>query len=142
MIVSMKENVFIGFKKFILKGNVIDMAVGVVIGVAFGNVVNALVKDLITPLIGAFGGSPDFSGLFFTINHSKFMVGDFINSVISFLTISATIYFAIVLPTNKLTEKIKSGKKVDPTDKTCPECLSSIPLKARKCKFCGSVTKV
>lgn len=130
-----------GFKKFILKGNVIDMAVGVVVGVAFGNVVTALVKDLITPLIGAFGGTPDFSGIFFTINHSKFMVGDFINSVISFLTISATIYFAVVLPTNKLMEKINSGKKVDSTEKTCSECLSLIPLKAKKCKFCGSVVK-
>lgn len=130
-----------GFKKFILKGNVIDMAVGVVVGVAFGNVVTALVKDLITPLIGAFGGTPDFSGIFFTINHSKFMVGDFINSVVSFLTISTTIYFAVVLPTNKLVEKMKSGKKVVSTDKTCPECLSLIPLQAKKCKFCGSVVK-
>lgn len=130
-----------GFKKFILKGNVIDMAVGVVVGVAFGNVVAALVKDLVTPLIGAFGGAPDFSGIFFTINNSKFMVGDFINSVVSFLTISTTIYFIVVLPTNKLTEKMKSSKKVIPTDKTCPECLSLIPLKAKKCRFCGSVVK-
>lgn len=130
-----------GFKKFILKGNVVDMAVGVVVGVAFGNVVTALVKDLITPLIGAFGGTPDFSGIFFTINHSKFMVGDFINSVVSFLTISATIYFAVVLPTNKLMEKMKVGKEIGLKEKTCPECLSSIPLQAKKCKFCGSVVK-
>ncbi len=130
-----------GFKKFILKGNVVDMAVGVVVGVAFGNVVTALVKDLITPLIGAFGGTPDFSGIFFTINKSKFMVGDFLNSIISFLTISTTIYFAVVLPTNKLIKKVKSKKSESPTEKTCPECLSLIPLKAKKCKFCGSAVK-
>jgi len=136
---SLKSNdVFNGFKKFILKGNVVDMAVGVVVGVAFSNVVTALVKDLITPLIGAFGGTPDFSGIYFTINNSKFMVGDFINAIVSFLTISATIYFAVVLPTNKLMEKMNAKKTVTPTEKTCPECLSSIPAKAKKCKFCGS----
>lgn len=128
-----------GFKKFILKGNAIDMAVGVVVGVAFSNVVNALVKDLITPLIGAFGGTPDFSGIFFTINNSKFMLGDFINAVVSFLTISATIYFGVVLPSNKLMETIK-GKK-EPNEKKCPECLSNVPIKAKRCKFCGSVIK-
>jgi large conductance mechanosensitive channel len=130
-----------GFKKFILKGNVVDMAVGVVVGVAFGNVVTALVKDLITPLIGAFGGTPDFSGIFFTINKSKFMVGDFLNSIISFLTISTTIYFAVVLPMNRLMRKNKSKKTEAPTEKICPECLSLIPLKAKKCKFCGSTVK-
>lgn len=125
-----------GFKKFILKGNVVDMAVGVVVGVAFGNVVNALVKDIITPFIGAFGGTPDFSNIYFTINQSKFMIGDFINAVISFLTISATIYFFIVLPMNKLVE-IKKPKKTEPTEKICPECLSKVPFKAKRCKFCG-----
>ncbi len=129
-----------GFKKFILKGNVIDMAVGVVVGVAFGNVVSALVKDIITPFIGAFGGAPDFSNIYFTINNSKFMVGDFINAVVSFLTISATIYFFIVLPMNRLME-VKKAKKTEPTDKVCPECLSKIPFKAKKCKFCGSDLK-
>jgi large conductance mechanosensitive channel len=131
-------NMLNGFKKFILKGNAVDMAVGVVVGVAFSNVVTALVEDLITPLIGAFGGSPDFSGIFFTINHSKFMIGDFINSIFSFLTVSATIYFAVVLPTNKLMEKMNAKKTVTLTEKTCPECLSFIPVKAKKCKFCGS----
>ncbi len=125
-----------GFKSFILKGNVVDMAVGVVIGVAFGNVVTALVKGLITPLIGAFGGTPDFSGIFFTINGSKFMVGEFINAFISFLTIATTIYFTVVLPMNKLMEKMKSGKTESPSEKACPECLSLIPVKAKKCKFC------
>lgn len=125
-----------GFRNFIMKGNVVDMAVGVVIGVAFGNVVTAFVKDLVTPLIGAFGGTPDFSGFFFEINNSKFMVGDFINSIISFLTIAGVIYFAVVLPMNKVTEKMNSGKSSDPTEKSCPECLSLIPVKARRCKFC------
>ena len=125
-----------GFKDFILKGNVVDMAVGVVIGVAFGTVVTAFVKDLVTPLIGAFGGTPNFSGIFFTVNHSKFMVGDFINSLIAFLSIAAVIYFAVVTPMNKIGEKMKSGKSVDPTEKACPECLSLIPIKAKRCKFC------
>jgi large conductance mechanosensitive channel len=128
-----------GFKNFIMKGNVVDMAVGVVIGVAFGNVVTALVKDLVTPLIGAIGGTPNFSAISFTVNNSKFMIGEFINSLISFLTISAVIYFAVVMPMSKIIEKMKSGKSVDPTDKTCPECLSLIPLKAKRCKFCTSV---
>lgn len=127
-----------GFKDFIMKGNVVDMAVGVVIGIAFGNVVTAFVKDLVTPLIGAFGGTPDFSGIAFTINNSKFMVGDFINSLISFLTIAAVIYFAVVIPMNKMMEKMKSGKTEDPTEKACPQCLSLIPIKAKRCKFCSA----
>ena len=128
-----------GFKDFIMKGNVVDMAVGVVIGVAFGGVVTAMVKDLVTPLIGAFGGTPDFSGIYFTINNSKFMIGDFFNALISFLTVSAVIYFAVVMPMNKITEKMKSGKSVDPTEKACPECLSLVPVKAKRCKFCTAV---
>jgi large conductance mechanosensitive channel len=128
-----------GFKDFIMKGNVVDMAVGVVIGVAFGSGVAALVKDLVTPLIGIFGGTPDFSSVFFTINRSKFMIGDFVNSLISFLTISAVIYFAVVLPMNKLTKRLKSGKSEDPTEKACPECLSLIPIKAKRCKFCTAI---
>lgn len=128
-----------GFKEFILKGNVVDMAVGVVIGVAFGNVVTAAVKDLVTPLIGALGGTPDFSGLSFSINNSKFMYGDFINSIISFLSIAAVIYFAVIVPMNRLMKKINSGKSVDPTEKACPECLSLVPVAAKRCKFCTSV---
>lgn len=130
-----------GFKNFIMKGNVVDMSVGVVVGVAFGNVVTAMVKDIITPIIGALGGTPDFSGIVFTINNSKFMVGDFINSLISFLTIAGVIYFAVVMPMNKLMEKMRSGKSVDPTDKSCPECLSQIPIKAKRCKFCTAVVE-
>ncbi len=130
-----------GFKNFIMKGNVVDLAVGVVVGVAFGNVVTALVKDLVTPLIGAFGGTPDFSGFFFTINNSKFMVGDFLNALISFLTVSGVIYFAVIVPMNKMMARMNSGKTTDPTEKACPECLSLIPIKAKKCKFCTSVIK-
>lgn len=130
-----------GFKEFIMKGNVVDMAVGVVVGVAFGNVITALVADLITPFIGAFGGTPDFAGLSFTINNSKFMVGDFLNALVSFLTIAAVIYFAVILPMNKMAEKLKSGKTEDPTEKACPECLSLIPIKAKRCKFCTTVLK-
>lgn len=134
------------FKKFLFKGNIVDMAVGVVVGVAFGNVVSAMVRDLITPLIGALGGTPDFSGISFTINNSRFMVGDFLNAVISFLTISTTIYFAVVLPSSKIMEKVgkgkaTKGKSVAVTEKTCPECLSLIPSKARRCRFCGSVVR-
>jgi large conductance mechanosensitive channel len=125
-----------GFKNFILKGNVVDMAVGVVIGVAFGNVVSAFVKDLVTPLIGAFGGTPDFSSLFFAVHGSKFMIGEFINSLISFLAIAAVIYFAVVMPMSTILEKMQSGKSEDPTEKTCPECLSLIPMKAKRCKYC------
>jgi large conductance mechanosensitive channel len=128
-----------GFKEFILKGNVVDLAVGVVVGVAFGNVVSSLVKDLVTPLIGALGGTPDFSGISFVVNHSKFMVGDFIGSFISFLTISAIVYFAVMLPMNKITERLRKGKSEDPTEKVCPECLSLIPIKAKRCKFCTAV---
>lgn len=130
-----------GFRDFIMKGNVVDMAVGVVVGVAFGNVVNALVADLVTPLIGVFGGTPDFSRLQFTINNSKFMVGDFLNALISFLTVSAVIYFGVVLPTNKAMEKLRGGKSKNPTEKVCPHCLSLIPIKATKCKFCTSSIK-
>lgn len=130
-----------GFKEFILKGNVVDMAVGVVVGVAFGNVITAIVKDFVTPLIGAFGGTPDFSGVSFMINGSKFLVGDLLNALISFLSIVAVIYFAVVLPMNKLMQKLNSGKTDDPTEKPCPECLSLIPIKAKRCKFCTSVVE-
>lgn len=130
-----------GFRDFIMRGNVIDLAVAVVIGGAFSQIVNALVKDIITPFIGALGGKPDFSGVSFTINNSKFLVGDFLNAVISFTIISAVIYFFIVLPMGKIMAKVKSGEKVEPTEKTCPQCLSSIPIRAKRCKFCTSAVK-
>ncbi len=127
------------FRQFIMKGNVVDLAVGVVIGVAFGAVVTGLVKDLITPLIAAIGGKPDFSALTFTINNSKFLYGDFINLVISFLVIAAVIFFLVVKPINKLQERMARSKTPEsPTDKKCPECLSEIPIAAKRCKYCTS----
>lgn len=130
-----------GFKKFIFKGNVVDMAIGVVVGVAFGEVVTSMVKDLITPLISVVGGKPDFSSYYFTINDTKFMYGEFINSLIAFLTISGVIYFAVVAPMNKIMKSIEGGKSQDPSDKSCPECLSIIPVKAKRCKFCTAQVK-
>jgi large conductance mechanosensitive channel len=132
---------FAGFKKFIFKGNVVDMATGVVIGVAFGEVVSAMVKDLITPLVGVFGGEPDFSSYYFAVNGSKFMYGDFLNSLLSFIMISGVIYFAVVMPMNKIMKKIDEGKNQDPSDKSCPECLSVIPVKAKRCKYCTAQVK-
>ena len=126
-----------GFKQFILRGNAVDLAVGVVVGAAFGSIVNALVKDLFTPLITAIAKLPDFSGLFFTVNGSKFLYGDFLNSLISFLIIAATVYFLVVLPINKLTAKMKKEPPQDPTTKKCPTCLSDIPKEAKRCAFCA-----
>lgn len=130
-----------GFKQFILKGNAVDLAVGVVVGVAFGSVVTALVKDIINPIIGVFGGTPDFSSFSFTINKSEFLIGDFLNSLLSFLITSGVVYFFVVLPMNKLTALTKKGKPVDPTTQKCPECLSVIPLEAKRCAFCTTVLK-
>jgi large conductance mechanosensitive channel len=127
-----------GFKEFVLKGNVVDLAVGIVVGVAFGGVVTALVKDMITPLIAAVGGTPDFSALHFTVNNSKFMIGDFLNALLSFVINAAVIYFLVVLPMNKLKALSKKGKPLDPTTKRCPECLSEIPIAAKRCAFCTS----
>jgi large conductance mechanosensitive channel len=128
-----------GFKQFIFRGNVLDLAVAVVMGVAFGAVIAALVKDLITPLIAAFVGKPDFSAIEFTVNGSRFPIGDFINSVVSFILIAAAVYFFIVLPVNKVLERMRRGEAApDPTTKKCPECLSDIPIAARRCAFCTS----
>jgi large conductance mechanosensitive channel len=129
-----------GFKQFILKGNVVDLAVAVVIGSAIGNLVTSLVKGIIFPLIGSFGGWPDFSTLTFTFNNSKFLIGDFLNALMSFLIIAAVIYFFIAVPINKLAEIAKVTKPA-PADKTCSECLSLIPSKARRCKFCTAIQK-
>jgi len=127
-----------GFKKFILRGNVVDMAVGVVIGAAFGGVVTALTKDLLTPLIAAVVGKPDFSALHFTINGTLFPIGDFINTCVSFLLIAAAIYFFVVTPVNALVARMHRGEvPPDPTTKKCPECLSEIPIDARRCAHCA-----
>jgi len=126
-----------GFKQFILRGNVVDLAVGVVIGAAFGKIVEALVKDVLTPLIGAIAKIPDFSNVFFTINDSKFMIGDFINALISFVIVAASIYFLVVVPINALVTRSKRDKvPADPTTKKCPECFSEIPLEATRCAHC------
>ncbi len=127
-----------GFKAFLLRGNVVDLAVGVVIGIAFAAVVTAFVKDLVTPLIAALGGKPDFSTLYFTVNNSKFLYGDFINAIIAFIIIAAVIYFFVVLPTNGLVARSRKEPPADPTTKKCPECLREIPIDARKCAFCTS----
>jgi len=130
-----------GFRDFILKGNVVDLAVAVVVGGAFGAIVTALVKDLITPLIAAIGGNPDFSGIYFTLNNSKFMIGDFLNSLVSFLLIAAAIYFLVVVPMQKIAERRKPAEVIEPTEIACPECLSMIPKEAKRCKFCTAVVK-
>jgi large conductance mechanosensitive channel len=127
-----------GFRDFILRGNVVDLAVAVVIGAAFGAVVTAFVKDLLTPVIAAIGGQPDFSALDFTINGSRFLYGDFINTVISFVIIAAVVYFLVVLPVNRLMELRKSTEPEGPLTRECPFCLSKVPLKASRCAFCTS----
>ena len=128
-----------GFRQFLLRGNVVDLAVGVVIGVAFGAMVTAFVKDLLTPLIAALVGKPDFSGLKFTVNNSTFLYGDFINAVLAFLLVSAAVYYFVVLPVNALVARMrKAPAPADPTTKKCPECLSEIPIDARRCAFCAS----
>jgi large conductance mechanosensitive channel len=128
-----------GFRQFMLRGNVIDLAVAVVIGGAFGAVVNSFVKDLITPFIAAIVGKPDFSAIAFEINSSKFLVGDFCNALVSFLLVGAAVYFFVVVPVNALTARVRRGEAPpDPTSKKCPECLSEIPIAARRCAFCAS----
>ena len=126
-----------GFKEFLLRGNVIDMAVGIVVGAAFGTVVSAFVKDLLTPFIAAVVRKPDFSNIAFTINSSRFMVGDFVNQLISFLLIAGAVYFAVVMPVTKLMARLKPAPA--PTTKPCPECLSEIPIMARRCAHCASL---
>lgn len=138
----MLKETFLGFKQFILKGNAVDLAVGIVIGASFSAVVNALVKDLITPFIAAIGGEPDFSMISFTINNSKFLIGDFLNVFIAFVINAAVIYFLVVTPMNRFLANVQKNKKtLDPTSKKCTECLSEIPLGARRCAFCTSVQK-
>ena len=127
-----------GFKKFILRGNVVDMAVGVVIGAAFGGVVTALTKDLLTPMIAAVVGKPDFSAISFKMGDTLFPIGDFINAAVSFLLIAAAVYFFVVTPVNALVARMrKDPAPADPTTKKCPECLSEIPIDAKRCAHCA-----
>ncbi|MCE9628604.1 MAG: large conductance mechanosensitive channel protein MscL [Candidatus Vogelbacteria bacterium] len=125
------------FKTFLLRGNVVDLAVGVVIGAAFGTIVTALVSDLLTPLIAAIAKVPDFSGLYFTLNGSQFMYGHFINTLISFLLVAGSVFFFVVKPMNVLIAKSRKEPSVDPTTKKCKECLSEIPLEAKRCSHCA-----
>src|SRR6202162_161474 len=121
-----------GFRTFLVRGNVVGLAVGVVIGVAFGTVVTAFVKDLMTPLIAALFGKPDFASLTFTVNNSKFLYGDFINAVISFVIVAVVIYFFVIAPFTALVARFHKEPPADPTTKKCPECMSEIPIEARR----------
>lgn len=125
------------FKAFVLRGNVLDLAVAVVIGAAFGAVITALVKDLVTPLIAAIFGKPDFSALTFTVNNSKFLYGEFINAVIAFLLIALAVFFFIVQPVNALIARTRREPPAEPDTKKCAECLSVIPAAASRCAFCA-----
>lgn len=127
-----------GFKQFLLRGNVVDMAVGIVIGAAFGTVVSGFVKDLLTPLIAAIVKQPDFSGMLFTINGSKFLYGEFINALLSFLIVAAAVYFFVVVPVNALIARARKEPPADPTTKKCTECRSEIAIDAKRCAFCTS----
>jgi large conductance mechanosensitive channel len=124
------------FKEFLLRGNLVDMAVGVVIGLAFAAVVTALVADLITPLIAAIFGSPDFSSLSFTINGSHFLYGAFFNAVLAFVVIAAVVFFFVLKPVNALLAERHTGPPVESTTRPCPECLSEIPVEAHRCAYC------
>lgn len=127
-----------GFKQFLLRGNVVDLAVAVVIGAAFGTVISALVKDLLTPLISAIGGQPDFSAYAFKVNNSVFKYGDFVNAVIAFVIVAAAVYYFFVLPVNALITRSRREPPADPTTKKCPECRSEIAIDARRCAYCTS----
>jgi large conductance mechanosensitive channel len=130
------------FKKFVLRGNVVDLAVAVVIGAAFTAIITALVKDFITPLIGALYKSSSFQNDYFMVHGSKFMYGDFANALVSFLLIAAVVFFLVVTPINKLQARVARNKTTeDPTEKKCPYCLSKIPAKATRCAFCTSKVK-
>ena len=132
-----------GFKQFILRGNVVDLAVGVVIGGAFGTIVTALVKDIINPIVALVVGKPDFTGINFTIRGTLFPIGDFITAVVSFLLIAGAVYFFVVTPINALIARTrKDPAPADPTTKKCPECLSEIPIDARRCGHCAEPVMV
>jgi large conductance mechanosensitive channel len=131
---------FKGFREFVLRGNVIDLAVGVVIGAAFGAVVTSLTKDILTPLIAAIVGKPDFSALVLTVNGANITYGLFLNALISFLLVAAAVYYFVITPVNALVARAKRGEiPPDPTTKNCPQCLMEIPVNARKCGHCASV---
>ncbi len=124
------------FRQFILRGNLVDLATAVVLGTAFGAVVAALVKDLVTPLIAAVGGKPDFSALRFTINGSQFLYGDFLNAALAFLLVAFVIFFLVIKPVNTMMARYRPEPAADRETRDCPECLSAIPAPARRCAFC------
>lgn len=126
-----------GFKQFLMRGSVIDLAIAVVIGAAFGIVISAFVKDLLTPLIAAIGGKPDFSSLAFTVNGSQFRYGDFINAVISFILVAGVVYYLVVVPMGRMKKQPESSEVL--STRKCPECLSEVPLQAHRCAHCGQV---
>jgi large conductance mechanosensitive channel len=127
-----------GFKQFLLRGNVVDLAVGVVVGAAFGGVVTAFTRDLLTPLIAAVAGKPNFAAIQFSVNNSRFLLGDFVNSLVSFLIVATAVYYFVVLPVNALVSRARREPPADPTTKKCPECLSEIAIGAKRCAFCTS----
>jgi large conductance mechanosensitive channel len=124
------------FREFLLRGNLVDTAVGIVIGLAFAAVVTAFVADLITPLLAAIGGKPNFASLSFTVNKSHFLYGAFINAVVTFLIIAAVVFFFVVKPVNAMMRRRRAETPVDEEVRQCPECLSEIPVAARRCAFC------
>ena len=126
------------FKQFVLRGNVIDLAVAVVVGAAFGAVVTSLVENIITPIIAAIGGQPDFAGLTFEVNGSVFRYGAFLNAVIAFLIIALVVFFLVVKPMNALLTRMRTEPSPDPLTTKCPECLSEVQVGARRCPFCTS----
>jgi len=124
------------FKQFLLRGNVVEIAVAIVIGAAFGALATALVEDLVTPLIAAIGGQPDFSALDFTINDSTFRYGHFINKALAFIVIAAVMFFLVIVPMNALMSRSTKEPPADPTRRKCPKCLSEIPAEATRCALC------
>ena len=128
---------FKGFRDFVLRGNVVDLAVAVIIGAAFGAIVNSLVKDIITPLIAAIVGKPDFSALVLHVHGGAITYGNFLNAAIAFLLIASAVYFILVLPMQYVMKRVNKPVEAAPTTKACPECLSDIPLAAKRCKFCA-----
>ncbi len=127
------------FKQFLLRGNVVDLAVGVVIGASFGTIVTALVTDILTPLVAAIVKVPNFNGLFFTINKSQFMYGHFINVLISFILVAGAIFFFVIKPMNVLISRSRKEPPADPTTKKCTECLSEVPMEAKRCSHCAQI---
>lgn len=129
------------FRQFIVRGNLVDLAVAVVLGAAFGAVVSALVKDLITPLIAAVAGEPDFGGIAFTVHGSRFAIGHFLNALLSFLLIAAVVFIGVVKPVNALLARFEGHRDTTHPSRDCPECLSSIAAGARRCSFCTAAVE-